>query len=250
MVKTATICGAVCLLATTVACGVSTPLTPAPAASNAATKAADGSTLKATAPTLVSPVNDDRIPNERPTFVIDGADGQFEKVAFFYEFELTNDAGELVRSDVTDGTQFQLPVSLAFDAPYRWRSRAVLNDAYGPWSGQARFFTALPPTLNRPTRNSSYDDWKIYFEQVRQLRNIGPTVSVGGMAATREDLLAVEADWQNGWRGDLRARIFLPVAGCPGTAANNPNPPRCAYDRTVDVGNIGQTWQWVVRGQT
>jgi hypothetical protein len=250
MVKTATICGAVCLLAATWACAVSTPLTPAPAASNSPAKAADGSTLKANAPTLVSPVNNDRIPNERPTFVIDSADGQFAKVAFFYEFELTNDVGELVRTDVTDTTQFQLPVALAFDAPYRWRSRAVLDNAVGPWSGQARFFTAQPPQLNRPTRTSSYDEWKVWFEQVRQLRNIGPTVSVGGLAATRADLLAVEADWQNGWRGDLRARLFLPVPGCGATAANNPNPPTCAYSRTVDVGNIGQTWQWVVRGQS
>src|SRR5262245_46911987 len=92
MVKIATICSSVCLLlATTWACSVSTPLTPAPAGSNPQARAADGSTLKATAPSLVAPINNDRIPNERPTFVINGSDGQFSRVAFFYEFEVTND---------------------------------------------------------------------------------------------------------------------------------------------------------------
>lgn len=249
MVKTATICGAVCVLATTLACSVSTPLTPAPAASNAPATAADGSTLKSSAPSLVSPINNDRIPNERPTFVINGAAGQFANVAFFYEFELTNDVGELVRTDITDGTQFQLPVALAFDAAYRWRVRAVLDNAAGPWSGQARFFTALPPQLGRPTRNSPDEEWRVWFFNLLQVRNAGAVVSFNGMAVTRPDLNAVEADWQNGWRGDYRPRLFLPVAGCNGTALS-PTAPRCAFGRTVDVGDTGRPWVWVFRGQT
>ena len=250
MLKSAMICSAVCVLATTLACSVSTPLTPAPSPANTFAKAPDGSNLKATAPRLISPTNNDVISNERPIFVLDPSDGQYAKMTFFYEIELTDDAGALVRTDTIDTTQFQLPVTLGFDSPYRWRARAVLPPGIGPWSGQARFFTPKPPTLGRPTRNSSYDEWKAYFEQVRAARGVGPTVSTGGLSATRADFLAVDADWQNGWRGDLRARLFLPVPGCNGTAANNPNPPTCAFGRTVDVGNIGQTWQWVVRGQT
>jgi hypothetical protein len=138
-------------------------------------------------------------------------------------------------------------VTLGFDSPYQWRARAVLEPGIGPWSSQARFFTPKPPQLGRPTRTSSGGEWKTWFEQVRALRGIGPTVSNAALSATRADLLAVDADWQNGWRGDLRARIFLPVPGCNGTAANNPNPPSCAFDRTVDVGNIGETWRWIQR---
>ncbi len=250
MLKSATICGAACVLATTLACSVSTPLTPAPSPANTFAKAADGSNLKATAPKLVSPVNNDTIANERPIFVLEPSSGEFANITFFYEIELTDDAGALVRSDTIDTTQFQLPVTLGFDSPYKWRARAVLPPGIGPWSATGRFFTPKPPTLGRPTRNSSYDEWKAYFEQVRAARGIGPTVSTAALAATRGDFLAVDADWQNGWRGDLRARLFLPVPGCNGTAANNPSPPTCAFGRTVDVGNIGQTWQWVVRGQT
>ena len=68
---------------------------------------------------------------------------------FFYEIELTDDAGALVRTDTIDTTQFQLPVTLGFDSPYRWRARAVLPPGIGPWSGQARFFTPKPPTLGQ-----------------------------------------------------------------------------------------------------
>lgn len=249
MAKTTTICGALVVVATTWACSVSTPLTPAPAPINTGGKAADGSTIKATAPRLISPINNDRIPSERPTFVVDAVAAQFRNVAFSYEFELTNDAGELVRADTTNSTQFQLPVTLAFDAAYRWRSRAVLSGGVGPWSSQGRFFTALSPQLGRPTRNSSDEEWRVWFFQLVALRN-QPVVSVAAMAALRSDLLAVEADWQNGWRGDLRPRLFLPVPGCGGTAANNPNAPRCAYDRAVDVGDDGHAWQWVFRGST
>ena len=250
MVKTATICSAVCVLATMLACSVQTPVTPAPTPVNAPKTAADGSTIKATAPTLVSPINNDVIASERPTFVINTATGLFAKVAFFYEFELSNDAGQLVRSDTADTTTLQLPVTLAFDSPYRWRARAVLDGGnIGPWSSQGRFFTPKPPELGRPTRSSSNEEWRLWFFQLVRLRN-QPTVSVAAMAALRVDLLAVDADWQNGWRGDLRPRLFLPAPGCNGTAANNPSPPFCAFSRTVDVGDIGGPWQWVYRGQT
>jgi hypothetical protein len=231
------------------ACSVSTPLTPAPVPANTFAKAADGSNLKATAPRLISPINNDVISNERPIFILDPATGQYANLTFFYEIELTDDAGALVRSDKIDTTQFQLPVTLGFDAPYRWRARAVIDPGFGPWSTQARFFTPKPPQFGRPTRNSSNEEWRLWFFQIVQQRN-QPTVSVAAMAALRADLLAVEADWQNGWRGDLRPRLFLPVAGCNATAANNPNPPRCAYGRTVDVGDTGRPWVWVFRGET
>ena len=228
MVKTATIYAAVCVLATTLACAVSTPLAPAPSTKDAPAAAPDGSTLKATAPRLISPINNDVVVNERPTLVIDTVNGQFVQVAFFYEFELTNDAGQVVRTDTVDTTQFQLPVTLAFDSPYRWRARASLSGAVGPWSNTGRFFTPKPPQLGRPTRTSSNEEWRVWFFQLVQLRN-QPTVSIGSMNVLRPDLLAVDSDWQNGWRGDVRPRIFLPVSGCNGTAANNPNPPNCAF---------------------
>jgi hypothetical protein len=247
MLKMATICTAACVLTTTMlACGVSTPLTPAPSPANTFAKAADGSNLKATAPKLISPINNDVISNERPIFVIDPSDGSFAKLTFFYEIELTDDAGALVQSNTIDTTQFQLPVTLGFDAPYKWRARAVLPPGTGPWSAQGRFFTPKAPSFGRPTRTSSTEEWHQWFIQLVQVRN-QPTVSVASMNFLRPDLLAVDTDWQNAWRGDPRARLFLPVPGCNGTATNNPSPPACAFNRTVDVGSLGGAWQWIPR---
>src|SRR5262245_11890622 len=117
MLKSVTICSAVCVLATTLACSVSTPLAPAPSPANPFAKAPDGSNLKATAPKLISPINNDTISNERPIFIIEPSTGNFANITFFYEIELTDDAGALVRTDTIDVTQFQLPVTLGFDAP-------------------------------------------------------------------------------------------------------------------------------------
>jgi hypothetical protein len=69
-----------------------------------------------------------------------------------------------------------------------------------------------------------------------------------GMNVLRPDMVSRGADFQNGWRGDMRPRLFLPVPGCP--PASQPNVPACSYGRTIDLGNTGGPWQWVVRGQT
>ena len=79
----------------------------------------------------------------------------------------------------------------------------------------------------------------------RKSRGAGPTVTHSALALLRPDINARGADWQNGWRGDYRPRIFLPVPGCP--SAISPNPPPCAYDRTVDVGDWNGPWQWLPR---
>jgi hypothetical protein len=65
------------------------------------------------------------------------------------------------------------------------------------------------------------------------------------MHAMRGDLVARGADFQNGWRGDVRPRLFLPVPGCP--IANRPDVPACSYSRTVDLGGYGHEWRWIVR---
>src|SRR5262245_36097238 len=125
MRKAAAICALTAIATTMAGCSVSTPLTPAPSPANTFAKAPDGSNLKATAPRLISPINNDTIANERPIFVLEPASGEFANITFFYEIELTDDAGALVRSDTIDTTQFQLPVTLGFDAPYRSEERRV-----------------------------------------------------------------------------------------------------------------------------
>ncbi len=90
------------------------------------------------------------------------------------------------------------------------------------------------------------EQWRTWFFNLVASKGL-PNASLGAMQATRNDLLAVGADWQNGWRGDLRARIFLPVLNCP--PPSNPSAPSCAYTRAVDVGEngLGAAWSWVPR---
>jgi len=90
------------------------------------------------------------------------------------------------------------------------------------------------------------EQWRTWFYNLVASKGL-PNATLGAMQATRNDLLAVGADWQNGWRGDLRARIFLPVLNCP--APSNPSAPSCAYTKAVDVGEngVGGPWSWVPR---
>lgn len=88
------------------------------------------------------------------------------------------------------------------------------------------------------------EQWQAYVMGLAAAKG-GSGVSDAGMAAMRPDLLAHGADFQNGWRGDLRPRLFLPVVGCP--AADRPDVPPCSYDKTVDLGGYGEPWQWIPR---
>ena len=85
--------------------------------------------------------------------------------------------------------------------------------------------------------------WKTFVMNLAQ--STGPTVTQGALHAMRGQLLSHGSDLQNGWRGDYRPRIFLPVPGCP--IANRPDVPLCSYDRTVDLGSYGGAWEWLPR---
>jgi hypothetical protein len=140
---------AACALALIVGCNRS-PSAPTAAGAEGAVSgeaAADGSTLKVVAPTLTSPVNDERLDTRQPTLVLRNAVGRFVNRAFSYEFQLLDDGGNLVRAATLAGgsetTSWAFPEELERDTPYRWRARAVLGNLFGPWSTTARFLTVL-----------------------------------------------------------------------------------------------------------
>jgi hypothetical protein len=111
----------------------------------------DGSTLKVSAPTPVSPINDVRLTNRQPTLQIANAQGRFAGGTFGYEFVVLDMTGRAVRS-VTVGsgegsTSWVYPRGdeLQGNARYQWRARAVLDGAHGPWSSLATFQTVAAP---------------------------------------------------------------------------------------------------------
>jgi len=223
-------------LSVSLACSVDTPLTPAPAPGSSPTAAADGSTLKVGAPTLVSPINSEILTTQRPTLAISAAVGLFATANFQYEFELQTDAGAVVTRATVSGSTFTVPDNLGINAAFRWRARATLNGAFGPYSSLGRFQT---PRLTTPTAASSNDEWKNWFFQVVDLRGVGPIVTVQALIALDPDLKAASVIQETNSAGQPRGRLYLPTG--------NPNN---LFGRSVDLGDFGRPWRWEPKGST
>jgi hypothetical protein len=105
--------------------------------------------LKASTPTLVSPINDASIQNVRPTLQIGPSSGRFTEQSFDYEFEIQTAGGNTVHKQVVGGMTSSPGDDLDRAAQYKWRARAVLGSAVGPWSDFATFRTvSIPGCIN------------------------------------------------------------------------------------------------------
>jgi len=130
------------------ACGKSSPSPSAPSAAIAVSGAAnpDGSTLKVSQPTLVSPINGfkftqgDKIvlnlSNAKPLYAAN--------VPLSYRFELSASGGGVLQSTLVAGgpttTSLEIDGSnLEGEKTYQWRARAEYQGIAGPWSGVQSF---------------------------------------------------------------------------------------------------------------
>ncbi len=159
-----------CLVATTgiVACGdkKTTPTSPTAAVSGGAASTGgvsgpsdlvgsanpDGSTLKASAPGNPLPSGGAPVDTRQPTLTWTNATGRYQQASFTYELEFykVNDIQFRVTVPQASGatTSYDLPAELDYDTVYRWRVRATLGTAFGPWAATATFLT--PPRPIRP----------------------------------------------------------------------------------------------------
>jgi hypothetical protein len=177
-----------------------------------------------------------------------------------YRFEVARDSGfsQMVAVMTVpangSGTTTASMGSLPYNTVFYWRVRGSDGAVESGYTSTIAFKTpeapkapstpGLDPSLAGDSANWTTEQWHTYvFGLIAQKG--GPVVSDAGLHAMRGDLLARGSDLQNGWRGDVRPRIFLPVPGCP--PANNPNVPACSYNRPVDLGNYGGAWQWIPR---
>jgi hypothetical protein len=115
-----------------------TPTSPSAAIGGTATAAADGSTLKATAPSLIDPIGGARVNSLRPTLSWTASTGTYASVSPTYDVEVYSGSA-LVYSASVGGTSHQVGVDAAFDQTYTWRVRARQEGADGPWSSTATF---------------------------------------------------------------------------------------------------------------
>jgi hypothetical protein len=125
--------------ATFLACSQkSAPLAPTPASSSS--NAPADAALKATAPSVISPINDAKLESTPVTLSAGPATLTFASGTPQYRFQLFNAAGTLVEdSGLISGTSYQVKATLDFDAKYTWRSRAEMGGDAGPWSAIASF---------------------------------------------------------------------------------------------------------------
>ncbi len=138
-------CASAAVLALAMACSKhsTTPVSPTAALPGAGDAAADGSTLKVTAPTPQSPIN-----GQQPdTLVLTAGKSSAEFTntpSLNYEFEVYNSANARVYRGVEAGgsggsVSHSVTSFIEFDQPHTWRVRAIYANAAGPWSSAASF---------------------------------------------------------------------------------------------------------------
>jgi hypothetical protein len=139
------------VVALALACSDSKPSSPvapsnAPGAADGGDAAADGSTLKVTAPTPTSPANGSRLNDFEVTLLVNAATPKFEtgSVPLAYRFELLR-GGQAVESSRGTATQWKPTVAFESDTEYGWRVRAEQGTAFGPWSATWTFRTPEQP---------------------------------------------------------------------------------------------------------
>lgn len=138
------------------------PATPSNVASPERLDAnADGSTLKATAPTPNSPINTAGVtPGEPVVLVVGNSTTTYAAgISLSYRFEVTNAAGALVESGLvasgSSTTSRTVAAELEGDQTYQWRARAEYQGTVGPWSTRVSF--VAPATNGYIRGNELYD---------------------------------------------------------------------------------------------
>lgn len=184
-------------LAATVACsqGAQTPVSPS-AATGSTSANPDGSTLKVSAPVLLSPVGGERVGSRRPTFAFNNSTGRFASVNLIYRLELLDSNGNFVAARaVQQGggpTTYDLDTELAYNADVQWRVRAEIDGQVGPWSAIEAFKSPLQPAAGGPVTGNVGPQRSIPFgEAVGIIINIHNTLRVNlGSSSTRDYRIA------------------------------------------------------------
>jgi hypothetical protein len=165
----------------------STPSSPSAAEQVSADANADGSTLKATAPTPQAPINNVRLEGFDPVrLVAANSTASFvPNTPLVYRFELANAAGAVVETGVVDGgagsTAYTLTTTLDSEAPYTWRVRPEFQGTPGPWSARAAF---VSPQSKGYLRGGELYDPLMNGETIGTI--VGPVTFIPGVGVRLE----------------------------------------------------------------
>jgi len=142
-----TLTASVAVLALAIACSrqQASPVSPSASAPAKADAAADGSTLKISAPTPSSPVNDQQ-QNDAPTLVVTGSQPKFGGKlpgALAYHFQVFGPTGAMVAdSGPVASLSYRVTSTLQFKVRHTWRARAEYGNDAGPWSAAGSFISS------------------------------------------------------------------------------------------------------------
>jgi hypothetical protein len=134
------------VLATALACGdkSSNPVSPSSPGGVTDGATADGSTLKVTAPTLVSPANGSTLADSNVPLTISASTGKFTNSGgLAYRFQVLLN-GQVVKEARLSSLQWPMP-DLESNTTYSWRARAEQGALFGPWAAEWTFKTAEQP---------------------------------------------------------------------------------------------------------
>ncbi len=125
----------------------SNPTSPTSSAVTTPAPSSDGSTLKVTAPTPTSPINDAQAADSQPTLTASTAAPRFDSAGaalpLQYRFEVYGDTGAKVQdSGLMNSPAFKVTATLSFKKRQTWRVRAESQGFVGPWSSMASFISA------------------------------------------------------------------------------------------------------------
>ena len=142
MIRKVLICTAAGALALGVACSKSTtnPASPTSTTQTDAGANADGSTLKAPAPTTTSPSGGTQV-TDPVTLTAGTVSAKYASVALQYRFQVRSGSSVVSEGVVNpsgSSATFQ-PTGLNPDTDYTWRVQATYNGANSPWSSDAAF---------------------------------------------------------------------------------------------------------------
>lgn len=121
------------------------PISPSGARSSATgaavDAAADGSTLKASAPVLSSPIGGARLTAAEATLTFQSAKGTYVPTQVFtHRVQLLNANNAVLESRITNSNSITMTTVLDTDTLYRWRVRAEVDEvSFGPWSTMETF---------------------------------------------------------------------------------------------------------------
>lgn len=123
----------------------SAPLAPSAAPASLNDTAVTGS-LKASAPTLVSPANSTTVSSLSPTLTVSGGGLTYATGTVQYRFRVFDRVGTVAAdSGMVSGASWTPPAPLTPTAQYTWMARSEYRGLTGPWSSSGTFTTPVAP---------------------------------------------------------------------------------------------------------